>query len=454
MEPSTPTGDDVLEGAAPPDAPLTDDLLAPLWDSGPRWWGLLGVTGFGTAIFVGLIAFTVAEGVGLWGNNVPVAWALAIVNFVWWIGLGHAGTFISAFLLLLEQRWRGSINRIAEAMTLFAVAIAGLWPLLHLGRPWFFYWLVPYPSTLDVWPQFRSALPWDAAAILTYGTVSFLFWYTGLVPDLASARDRAPSRLRARIYAVFALGWTGSARDWSRHRIVYGLLAALATPLVISVHSIVSLDFAMTQLPGWHHTLYPPYFVAGAIYSGFALVLLLLVPIRRIFGWEHLVTRRHLDASAKITLAAGWIVIYAYVVETFLAWYGGSAAERHLALSARPGGAYAGVFWTMIALNTLPVQLFWLRRFRRSAVACALVGLAVVVGMWLERYVIVITALGRDFLPSSWGGYAPTLVDLGLLGGSISAFAFLFLLFLKLVPAIPIHEMKELAHQARRRAEG
>ena len=444
---------EVLEGQ-PSDAELTDDLLHAIWKTNKVWWVLFVVTGLGTLVFLGLVLYTVSEGIGVWGNNIPVAWAFAIINFVWWIGLGHAGTFISAFLLLLEQKWRGSVNRIAEAMTLFAVMMAGVWPLLHLGRPWFFYWLIPYPATMRIWPQFRSALPWDAAAVFTYFTVSVLFWYMGLVPDLAAARDRAPTRFRAKLYAIASLGWRGSVRDWSRYRLIYGLLAGMATPLVVSVHSVVSLDFAIAQVPGWHETIYPPYFVVGAIFSGFALVLMLVVPIRKIFDWKHVITEKHLESMAKITLTTGWILLYAYAVEAFLAWYSGDIYDKYLLLFNRPLGPYAKIYWITIFCNFIPMQLFWFRRFRRSSLTCFAVGTFVFVGMWLERFDIVVISLSRDFLPSSWNFYLPSAVDLGLILSSLMAFSFLFLIFLKVAPAVPIHEVKELAHEKLREARG
>ena len=452
-EPRAPARDrarEVLMGA-PGDRELTDTILAPLWKAPRAWYWLVVVTGIGAIGFVCLIAYTMIEGIGVWGNNIPVAWAFAIINFVWWIGLGHAGTFISAFLLLLEQGWRGSVNRIAEAMTLFAIMMAGTFPLLHLGRPWFFYWLIPYPSTMRVWPQFRSTLPWDVAAITTYGLISLWFWYMGMVPDLAAARDRAPTRGKARFYAIASLGWKGSARDWARYRIAYLLLAGLATPLVVSVHSIVSMDFAIAQLPGWHETIFPPYFVVGALYSGFALVLMLLVPIRKVFGWKHIITEQHLDGNAKVLLTTGWLLLYSYVIEFFLDWYSGSEYHRYLALVQHPTGPYAVVYWALLVLNFVPLQLMWFRRFRRSPVACFLVGASVFVGMWLERFVIIVTSLERDFLPSSWSLYKPTWVDLGLISLSIVTFCFLFLLFIKWAPAIPISEVKEIAHLKRRR---
>jgi molybdopterin-containing oxidoreductase family membrane subunit len=433
-------------------AELTDRLLTPLWTPSRVWKILFAVTGLGTAVLIGAVSYTVLTGIGVWGNNIPVAWAYAIINFVWWIGIGHAGTFISAFLLLFNQRWRASINRIAEAMTLFALVNAALFPLLHLGRPWFFYWLIPYPSRTGVWPQFRSALPWDAAAVGTYFIVSLLFWYLGLLPDLASARDRAPTLRRRRVYGVFALGWRGSGRDWHQYRTGYLLLAGLAAPLVVSVHSIVSLDFAIAQLPGWHSTIFPPYFVVGAIYSGFAMVLVLIIPIRRIFRLEDLITPGHLDKMAKLLLAMAWLLIYSYVVEAFIAWYNGDPYERYVHLLFRPFGSYAWIYWVMLMANIGVPQIFWAARARTSPAVLLAAGLLILLGMWLERFVIIVTSLSHDFLPSSWGLYAPTWVDWSILGGSVSLFGLLFLLFLRFVPFIAISEVKSQAHQPAREA--
>jgi Ni/Fe-hydrogenase subunit HybB-like protein len=427
----------------PGDAELTDQVLGPIWRPSRAIPFLLLASLGGVGLLGTCMLYTFVSGIGVWGNNIPVAWAFAITNFVWWIGLGHAGTFISAFLLLLEQDWRASINRIAEVMTLFAVMNAGLFPLLHLGRPWFFYWLIPYPATMKVWPQFRSALPWDAAAVFTYFTVSLLFWYFGLVPDLAAARDRAPTRWKARVYGLFACGWRGSVRDWSRHRVAYGLLAGLATPLVISVHSVVSMDFAIAQLPGWHSTIFPPYFVVGAIYSGFALVAMLLIPIRRVYHMENVVTDRHLDVIGRVLLVTGSLMLYSYAIETFLGWYSGDVFERHVTLASRPFGPYAPWYWAMIVCNAIVPQMFWSPRLRRSPLWLFLGSALIVFGMWVERFVIIVGSLEQDFLPSSWHLYRPTWVDLGLLGGTISLFCFLFLLFLRFVPFIPIHEVKK-----------
>ncbi|MDB4942148.1 MAG: Molybdopterin oxidoreductase [Labilithrix sp.] len=428
-------------------AEVSDELLSKV-QSTPRWMKpALGLTFLGTLGLFAAIAYTITTGVGVWGNNVPVGWAFGITNFVWWIGIGHAGTFISAFLLLLEQKWRTSINRFAEGMTLFAVVQAGLFPVLHLGRPWFFYWLVPYPATTQVWPQFRSALTWDVAAVSTYLITSFLFWYLGLVPDLASMRDRARSLTARRIYGIFALGWYGSTRNWQRWRIAYLLLGGIAAPLVVSVHSIVSADFAISVLPGWHSNVFPPYFVAGAIYSGFAMVVTLMVPARRLYRLERFVTTRHLDNIGKMLLATGCIVTYAYIVEIWSAWYTGDAYERYTFLVMRPTGPFAWVFWIMITCNCAAPQLLWFRSIRRTPLALWLVAAAVQVGMWSERFVLIVTSQSRDFLPSSWGSYRPTVIDGALLFGTMSFFLFLFLLFLRFVPFIPVSEVKELKHQ-------
>jgi len=426
------------------DASLTDAVLAPLWHSSRAWWALFAFSALGTLLLLGTVAYTVMVGIGTWGNNIPVAWAFAITNFVWWIGIGHAGTFISAFLLLLNQKWRGSINRVAEAMTIFALVNAALFPLLHLGRPWFFYWLVPYPATMNVWPNFKSALPWDVAAVTTYFTVSLLFWFLGLVPDLATARDRAPTLLRRRVYGIFAMGWRGSGFQWQRYRVAYVLLAGLATPLVISVHSVVSLDFSIAQLPGWHSTIFPPYFVVGAIYSGLAMVLILLLPVRRAFHLYDIITEAHLNAIAKLMLAMGLMLAYSYVIETFMAWYSADAAERYVYLVSRPFGPYAVAYWIMTVLNVLSPQLFWSKRLRTNTAALFLVSVGILAGMWMERFLIIVTSLNRDFLTSSWHIYIPTWVDWCILAGSFGLFGFLFLLFLRFVPSVAISEVKSL----------
>jgi molybdopterin-containing oxidoreductase family membrane subunit len=438
----------------PTDEELSEQLLSTAYRPWSRvWWIGLGISGLFTLILIASITVTFVEGIGMWGNNIPVAWAFGIINFVWWIGIGHAGTFISAILLLLEQKWRTSINRFSEAMTLFAVVQAGMYPVLHLGRPWLAYWLVPYPSTMRVWPNFRSALPWDFAAISTYFTISLLFWYTGLIPDLASLRDRAPTRLRRIIYGIFSLGWRGSSRDWRHYRVVYGLLAGISTPLVVSVHSIVSTDFAITQLPGWHSTIFPPFFVAGAILSGFAMVMTLIIPVRTLFKFENVITFRHLENIAKMILVTSWIVTYSYILEVFMAWYSGDKYELYQFFVARPGGPWSWIFWTMITCNVLVPQLFWFKSMRSRLGVLWFASLLVNVGMWSERFVIIVIGLQRDFLPSSWHVYAPTMVDWGLFLGTIGFFMLLFLLFLRFVPFVAVAEVKDLNHELKHEHE-
>jgi Ni/Fe-hydrogenase subunit HybB-like protein len=434
----------------PTDAALTDQLLSPVWTPrGLAWWSVFGVAACLAVVMAVGVTATFLVGIGLFGNNIPVAWAFPIINFVWWIGIGHAGTFISAILLLLEQKWRTSINRFTEAMTLFAVVQAGIYPLLHLGRPWFAYWLVPYPSTMRVWPQFRSALPWDAAAVFTYFTVSLLFWYLGLIPDLATLRDRAPGRWQRIVYGVLSLGWRGSLRHHRHYRLLYGLFAGLATPLVLSVHSIVSTDFAMALVPGWHSTIFPPFFVAGAIFSGFAMVVTLLMPARRIYRLYNVVTEKHLDAIGKMMLVTAFIVIYAYVIEDFIAWYSGSPYERWQFFHARPFAAGSTVFWLQQLCNVVLPQLLWWRRIRTSPVALWLIAIFVNVGMWGERFVIVVMGLEQEYLPSKWHAYHPTGWDWAIYAGTFGFFLALFMLFLRYFPFIPLSEIKELSHELR-----
>src|SRR3989442_7007387 len=414
----------------------------------PRGW----LIGFGVAFLVVMvlllaITYLLAVGVGIWGINMPVAWGFAIVNFVWWIGIGNAGTLISAILLLMRQQWRTSINRFAEAMTLFAVACAGLFPVLHLGRPWFFYWLIPYPNTMDIWPQFRSPLVWDFFAVSTYGTVSLLFWYIGLIPDLATLRDRSQSRVGRVIYGILAMGWRGAARHWHRYEIAYLLLAGLATPLVVSVHSIVSFDFSVALLPGWHATIFPPYFVAGAIYSGFAMVMTLAIPLRKFYGLEDFITMRHIHNMTKVMLVTGMIVAYGYMNEAFFAWYSGNPYEGYMMLN-RMTGPYAPYYWTLIAINAVMIQLFWFRGVRDNVALLFVLALFVNVGMWLERFVIIVTSLHRDFLPSSWDMYAPTTWDFSMFFGTIGLFLTLLFLFIRFLPMISIFEMRTLVPEA------
>jgi Ni/Fe-hydrogenase subunit HybB-like protein len=427
-------------------ASITDKISDIVLRRPVHWiWGLgFAVAGALSVAFFGLMGWLFLAGVGIWGVNIPVAWGFAIGNFVWWIGIGHAGTFISAFLLLLRQKWRNSINRFAEAMTLFAAGIAGLWPILHLGRPWFAYWLMPYPDVMNVWPQWRSPLVWDVFAISTYLLVSLLFWYVGLIPDLATLRDRAHSRAKRVIYGLFALGWRGEARHWARFETAYLLLAGLAAPLVISVHSVVSLDFAIGNTPGYHSTIFPPYFVAGALFSGFAMVLVLAIPMRKFFRLEDFITLRHLDNAAKIMLATGLILAYGYLAEIFTGFYSGDRYEIAITMN-RMVGPYAPVYWALLVLNILVPQVLGLRRARRSIPVLFTLGILINIGMWMERFMIVVTGLAQDFLPSSWGLFLPTWVDWAMLAGSIGLFALLFLLFLRALPAISIFEMREIA---------
>ena len=419
----------------------------------PKFWYVgLGLALIPTFLLLLSIAWLFIKGIGIWGNNVPVGWAFDITNFVWWIGIGHAGTLISAVLLLLRQDWRTSINRFAEAMTLFAVSCAGLYPLLHLGRPQYFYWLIPYPNTMGVWPQFRSPLMWDFFAVSTYATVSLMFWFIGLIPDLATLRDRAANPFARVAYGILAMGWRGSARHWKRYQTAYLLLAGLATPLVVSVHTIVSFDFAAAILPGWHSTIFPPFFVAGAIFSGFAMVLTLAVPLRHFYHLEDFVTARHLDNMAKVMLATGLIVTYGYIMEIFLAWYSGNVFERSMALN-RALGPYAAVYWIMIFCNVLVPQVLWSARARRSPALLLGVSILVNVGMWMERFMLIVTSLHRDFLPSSWGMYYPTFWDISTYLGTIGLFFTLFFLFIRLLPMISIFEMRELASEQQHAAK-
>jgi len=399
------------------------------------------------------IAYLLSVGVGIWGIRIPVAWGFAIVNFVWWIGIGHAGTLISAILLLLRQRWRTSINRFAEAMTIFAVACAGMFPLLHMGRPWLFYWLMPYPNPMWLWPQFRSPLVWDVFAVSTYFTVSLLFWYVGLIPDLATLRDRAKNRIQQIVYGIFSLGWRGSAIHWSRYETASLLLAGLATPLVVSVHTVVSFDFSVAIVPGWHSTIFPPYFVAGAIYSGFAMVMTLAIPIRKFYKLEDLVTMRHLDNMAKVMLATGLIVAYGYLMETFMAFYSANQFER-FSIMNRMTGPYAPVYWLLVLCNIAIPQMLWSRRVRSSVPWLFVISLIVNVGMWLERFVIVVVSLHRDYLPSSWGMYMPTRWDWATFVGTIGLFLTLLYLFIRFLPMISIYEMRGLVEETQSEKTG
>src|ERR1700730_15066326 len=408
-------------------------------------FGFLIVFGMMNMLMMAL-GYLFIKGTGIWVINIPVGWGFAIVNFVWWIGIGHAGTLISAILALLRQTWRNSINRFAEAMTLFAVACAGIFPLVHTGRPWLAYWLFPYPNTMNYWPNFRSPLVWDVFAVSTYLTISLVFWFMGLIPDLATLRDRAENPWLARVFGLLAMGWRGSARHWHRYETAYLLLAGLATPLVLSVHTVVSFDFAVGIVPGWHTTIFPPYFVAGAIYSGFAMVLMLAIPIRKFYALEDFITERHLQISAKVMLATGLIVAYGYVVEAFMGWYGGNRYDAFL-LWNRLHGPYAPLYYMLLICNIVIPQVLWIPKLRSSPVWLFLISGVVLVGMWLERFIIVVVSLHRDFLTSSWGMYYPTRWDWMTYIGTIGLFLSAMFLFVRLLPAISIAEMRELVHE-------
>jgi Ni/Fe-hydrogenase subunit HybB-like protein len=411
------------------------------------WYISIAISGAFASLFGLLILYLVFTGVGVWGNMNPVMWGFPIINFVFWVGIGHAGTLISAILLLFRQKWRTAINRFAEAMTIFAVVCAGTFPGIHVGRVWLAYWLFPIPNQMEMWPQFRSPLLWDVFAVGTYFTVSLLFWYVGMVPDLATLRDRASNRIKAITYGLFALGWRGSMRHWHRYERAYLLLAALATPLVLSVHSVVSFDFAVAQLPGWHTTIFPPYFVAGAIFGGFAMVVTLAVPARQLWGLKDFITMRHLENMNKIILLTGSLVGYAYLMEFFIAWYSGSLYETFVFVN-RATGQYAWAYWVMAFCNVVAPQLFWFRSLRRSIPVMFVVAMCVNVGMWFERFVIVVTSLSQDFLGSSWGYYSPSWVDIGMLAGSFGLFLTLFLLFIRYLPVMAMAEVKAVMPQA------
>lgn len=392
------------------------------------------------------------RGVGIWGINIPIAWAFAITNFVWWIGIGHAGTLISAFLLLMHQKWRTSINRFAEAMTIFAVACAGMFPLLHMGRPWLFYYLLPYPNVMWLWPQFRSPLVWDVFAVSTYMTVSILFWYVGLLPDLATLRDKAKKKVSQITYGFLSMGWRGSASHWKRYEVASLLLAGVATPLVVSVHTVVSFDFSIGLTPGWHSTIFPPYFVAGAIYSGFAMVLTLAIPLRKYYGLDGMITIRHLDIMGKVMLATGVVVAYGYIMETFMAFYSGNPFDHYMMMN-RMFGPYMYVYWTLIACNIAIPQALWFRRVRRSPWGLFAVSIVVNIGMWLERFVIIAVSLHREFEPSYWHMYYPTRWDWAVLFGSFGLFFVLFYLFIRFLPMISIVEMRALVHKTEKKEQ-
>jgi molybdopterin-containing oxidoreductase family membrane subunit len=414
----------------------------------PREWYLI----FGCALaLLGclgvMIIHLITKGVGVWGNNQPVAWAWPIVNFVFWVGIGHAGTLISAILFLLRQGWRTAINRFSEAMTIFAVICAGLFPAIHVGRIWVIYWVFPIPNQMSMWPNFRSPLLWDVFAVSTYFSVSLLFWYMGMVPDLATLRDRAVTRARRFWYGLFSLGWNGSNRQWHRYERAYLILAALAAPLVLSVHSVVSFDFAVAQLPGWHSTIFPPYFVAGAIFSGFAMVLSLAIPARTLFGFKDIITERHVELMCKVIMATGMMVGYAYSMEFFMAWYSGNAYEGFTFIN-RATGPYWWAYWIMVSCNVISPQIFWWKKARTNMLLVFIISIFVNIGMWFERFVIVVTSLNRDFLPSSWHYFSPTWVDVLTLAGSFGLFFTFFMLFCRWLPQVAIAEIKNVTPAA------
>jgi len=428
---------------------ISDQIAGIIEGKTPRWWWVMMACSLPLMLMCfAMIGYLISTGVGVWGLNHPIAWGWAIVNFVFWIGIGHAGTLISAVLFLLRQKWRTSINRAAEAMTIFAVMCAGIFPGIHVGRIWYAWWLFPLPNANGpIWPQFRSPLLWDVFAVSTYFTVSFLFWYMGLIPDLATIRDRCKGFIRKFAYGLFSLGWTGSNRHWSNYEKAYLLLAGLSTPLVLSVHSIVSFDFAVSQLPGWHTTIFPPYFVAGAIFSGFGMVLTLMIPLRSIFKLEDLLTIRHIELMCKVTLATGTIVGYAYGMEFFIAWYGGNPYEAY-AFQNRAFGPYWWAYWIMISCNVITPQFFWFKKLRTNVLIVWVLSIFVNIGMWFERFVIVVTSLHRDYLPANWGYYSPTKVDVLTFVGTFGLFMVLFLLFIRFLPLIAISEVKGVTNQA------
>jgi Ni/Fe-hydrogenase subunit HybB-like protein len=427
---------------------ITDKICGIVEGPTPRWWWICFLVSGCMALFTlaGIVSL-ISTGVGVWGLRNPVNWAWDIVNFVFWIGIGHAGTLISAILCLLRQKWRTSINRAAEAMTIFAVVCAGIFPLIHVGRIWYAWWLFPLPNANWIWPNFRSPLLWDVFAVSTYATVSVLFWYVGMIPDLATLRDRAKNKIRKVLYGIFSMGWRGSNRNWRNYEMAYLLLAGISTPLVLSVHTVVSFDFAVSVLPGWHTTIFPPYFVAGAIFSGFGMVLTLMLPLRAVFGLHDLITQYHIDCMCKITLATGTIVGYAYSMEFFIAWYGANSFESFTFIN-RAFGQYAWAYWIMISCNVICPQLFWFKKIRENAAIVWIISIFVNVGMWFERFVIIVTSLANDFLPSSWGYYSPTIVDIMIYFGTFGLFGVLFLLFVRFLPLMAMAEIKAVSPHA------
>jgi len=429
-------------------ASLTELVCGLVEQRTPRWWWIAFTVCGSVCLLGGLMTiYVISTGIGVWGLNSPVGWAFDITGFVFWVGIGHAGTLISAILFLFRQKWRSSLNRFAEAMTLFAVACAGLFVTIHLGRVWVFWYLIPAPSVNQIYPNYRSALSWDFAAVATYATVSTMFWYYGLIPDFASIRDRAAGRFRRGAYGLLALGWRGSGRHWHNYETAYLMLAGLATPLVVSVHTIVSFDFATSVVPGWRTTIFPPYFVTGAIFSGLSMVVTLIVPLRILCGLKDLVTTRHLEAMCKLILATSLLLSYGYMLELANAWYGGNPYEQYV-FRNRMTGAYAWCYWTTIVCNVLASQLFWFRWFRTTPWAMFVIAVLVNVGMWLERFVIVVVSLNRDYLPSSWWMFYPTWVDISLFLGGFGLFTTPFLLFIRFVPMVALSEVKAILPQA------
>lgn len=428
---------------------ITETVCRVTENKAPRGWWIGFLIAFNFTGIMGLaIGYLFWTGIGVWGNNAPVYWAWDITNFVWWIGIGHAGTLISAVLFLFRQKWRTSINRFAEAMTIFAVLCALVFPGIHVGRTWYAYYMLPIPNEMQMWPNFKSPLIWDVFAVSTYATVSALFWYVGLIPDLATLRDRAKNPLRRRIYGALALGWRGANRHWQNYERAYLILAAISTPLVFSVHSVVSFDFATSLMPGWHTTIFPPYFVAGAVFSGFAMVMTLMLITRAVYGLRSIVTMKHLELMNKIMLLTGSLVGYAYAMEFFVAWYSGNEYERYVFFVNRATGPYAWAYWTMVSCNVLSPQVFWFKRFRTSIPVMFVVSILINIGMWFERFVIIVTSLHRDFLPSSWGYFRPTLIDIFTYMGTLGLFFTLFLLFIRWVPMVAIAEVKATLPEA------
>ena len=426
---------------------ITERISGAVEGVAPRWWWVtFAITSMVAMVGLFCLGYQISTGVGVWGLNHPVGWAWDITNFVFWIGIGHAGTLISAILYLLRQKWRTSINRSAEAMTLFAVICAAIFPGVHVGRVWMAWYLAPLPNNYGIWPNFRSPLLWDVFAVSTYFSVSVLFWYTGLIPDLATLRDRARGRIPRFIYGMLAMGWRGSAIHWHRYEIAYLLLAGLATPLVVSVHTVVSFDFAVGLVPGWHSTIFPPYFVAGAIYSGFAMVLTIAIPLRKLYGLEDFITMRHLKNMGMVLLVTGMIVAYGYLIETFMAWYSGDIFEKYMMMN-RMFGPYGWMYWLLILFNILIPQALWFRSLHTNVIVLFLIAISVNIGMWLERYVIIVVSLHRDFMPSAWGMYSGTIFDYGVFVGTIGLFIALLFLFIRVLPMISIFEMRELVHE-------